>query len=249
MTDPNFYQLQNKWSKIYFRDVGESDFQKTRWVKQVVPHPFQKILELGAGGGQFSVALAEQNYSVTVLEKESDFVNHIEIVKREKSLANLRIIQADFYRVQINETFDLICYWDGFGVSHDQDQQHLLRKISNWLAPRGSFLLEVYTPWFWSGKVCGVERQMGDVLRKYDFDSENCCMVDTWWLKNDPSMRTSQKLRCYSPTDLQLLLSSTGLKMEEIYPGGFVDYETGEYLAEVPLHQAMSYTVRLVQKD
>ncbi|HSM25698.1 MAG TPA: hypothetical protein VK856_12605, partial [Anaerolineaceae bacterium] len=91
--------------------------------------------------------------------------------------------------------------------------------------------------------------QMGDIVRKYDFDVEKCCMIDTWWHKNEPSKKTSQQLRCYSPADLKLLLNSIGLKMQEIYPGGAVNYETGEYLAEVPLHQAMTYKVRLVHID
>jgi len=36
------------------------------------------------------------------------------------------------------------------------------------------------------------------------------------------------------------------LSVEEIYSGGYVDFETGEYLSEVPLYQALSYTAKFV---
>ncbi|HSM26421.1 MAG TPA: methyltransferase domain-containing protein, partial [Anaerolineaceae bacterium] len=150
MTDPNFYLLQNEWSNIYFREVDESDYKKVGWVERIIPHPFRKIMELGAGGGQFSIALARQNYSVTTLEKESEFVNHIKAAIKEKSLKTLKVIQADFHKVYIKEKFDLICYWDGFGLSEDNSQQSLLKRIATWLKPESSVLLEVYSPWYWS---------------------------------------------------------------------------------------------------
>jgi hypothetical protein len=65
-------------------------------------------------------------------------------------------------------------------------------------------------------------------------------------MKENPSIKTTQTLRCYSPADLTLLLEGTGLTILENFPGGFVDYSSGTYIPEVPLHQAMSYITRLV---
>jgi SAM-dependent methyltransferase len=248
MTDSDFYQLQNEWSNIYFREVGDADNKKAAWVESISNRQFRKILELGAGGGQFSIAMAQKGYSVTALEIEPQFTEHMEKAKADHSLENLTILTGDFHSVKLSEKFDLICYWDGFGVGSDEDQKRLLRNVSEWLSPEGAALIEVYTPWFWAAKAAGITNQMGDIIRMYEFDAENCCLVDTWWHKNQPTKRIAQHLRCYSPADLKLLSEPINLKIEEIYTGGYVDFETGEYLSEVPLHQAMSYTAKFVHK-
>ena len=246
MTDSDFYNLQNEWSNIYFRAVGEVDYKKVDWVEKITKHPLRKILELGAGGGQFSVAMAQKGYSVTALEIEPQFTEHMEKIKENNSLENLSILTADFNSVELSDKFDLICYWDGFGVGSDEDQKRLLKNVSDWLSPEGAALIEVYTPWFWAAKAAGITNQMGDIFRMYEFDALNCCLVDTWWHKNQPTKKIAQHLRCYSPADLKLLSDSINLEIEEIYTGGYVDFETGDYLSEVPLHQAMSYTAKFV---
>ena len=246
MTDSDFYHLQNEWSNIYFREVGEVDFEKVDWVEQNTNRQLRKILELGAGGGQFSIAMAQKGYSVTALEIEPKFTEHMEKIIANNKLENLTVLTADFYSVELSDKFDLICYWDGFGVGSDEDQRRLLRNVSDWLSPEGVALIEVYTPWFWAAKAAGITNQIGDIFRNYEFDALNCCLVDTWWHKNQPTKKIVQNLRCYSPADLKLLSNSINLKIEEIYSGGYVDFETGEYLSEVPLYQAMSYTAKFV---
>lgn len=246
MTDSDFYYLQNKWSNIYLREVGELDYTKVDWVERILNHRVRTILELGAGGGQFSVAMAQKGYFVIALEIEPQFTEHMEKIKAYNSLENLTVLTADFYSVKLSEKFDLIVYWDGFGVGSDEDQKRLLRNISDWLSPEGAALIEVYTPWFWAAKAAGITNQMGEIFRRYEFDAENCCLVDTWWHKNQPTKKISQHLRCYSPADLKLLLDSMDLNIEEIYSGGYVNFETGEYLSDVPLYQAMSYTAKIV---
>jgi len=55
----------------------------------------------------------------------------------------------------------------------------------------------------------------------------------------------TQSLRCYSPADLRLLLTGTGLTIQRIEPGGAVDYAAKMYKHHVPLEQAMQYLVTL----
>jgi hypothetical protein len=86
-------------------------------------------------------------------------------------------------------------------------------------------------------------------MREYGFDAGKCALTDTWWMKENPSIKTIQTLRCYSPADLALLLEGSGLTILENFPGGFVDYSSGTYIPEVPLHQAMSYITRLVHTN
>jgi len=246
MTDQDFFRLQNQWSKIYFRDISQGDLDRVLWINRLTGMRGVRILELGAGGGQFSVAACQLNHKVTAVEIEPDFVEHMRFLARHRNPENLRIINADFNTVELEGDFDLICYWDGFGLGSDSDQRRLLEKMSSWLTLDGSIFLEIFTPRFWASQATGVKIPIGDAMREYGFDAAKCAMTDTWWLKENPSIKTTQTLRCYSPADLVLLLEGSGLTILENFPGGFVDYSSGTYIPEVPLHQAMSYITRLV---
>jgi SAM-dependent methyltransferase len=249
MTDKNFYKNQNEWSGIYFRPINDDDHEKIEWVDRITGMNQKRILELGSGGGQFAVAAALRNHYVTALEIRPEFTKHIHDLAESINPSFLTILTADFYEINFELPFDLICYWDGFGIGSDLDQMRLLGKISSWLTPEGSVFLDVYTPWFWANKTVGVQISIGDSMREYGFDAEKCCLVDTWWLKENPALKTTQHLRCYSPADLTLLLKDINLEINEIFPGGCVDYENGTYQSVAPLHQAMSYTARLGHKE
>jgi cyclopropane fatty-acyl-phospholipid synthase-like methyltransferase len=153
MTDKDFYRLQNQWSKIYYRDISQGDLDRVLWINRHTGMRGVHILELGAGGGQFSVAACQLNHKITAVEIEPDFVEHMRFLARHRNPENLTIINADFNNVEFESAFDVICYWDGFGLGSDSDQRQLLQKISSWLTPDGSVFLEIFTPWFWASKV------------------------------------------------------------------------------------------------
>jgi SAM-dependent methyltransferase len=249
MTDQDFYRYQNRWSKVYFRNISQSDLERVLWINRISGMSSVRILELGAGGGQFAVAACQQGHRVTAIEIEPEFVEHIQKLYQLGSCKNLTIINTDFYTVGLEDVFDLVCYWDGFGIGSDADQRKLLEKISCWLAPGGSVFLEIFTPWYWANIAEGVQFDIGDATRQYGFDAEKSVLTDTWWFKGNPAVKTTQRLRCYSPADMALLLDGCGLTMLEIFPGGKVDYHSGTYTSDVPLNQAMSYIARLVHTD
>lgn len=68
-------------------------------------------------------------------------------------------------------------------------------------------------------------------------------MLDTYVPPGEEAF--TQSLRWYSPADLRLLLSGTGLGLAEVWPGGSYDPEAGVYRAEAPLHECMSYVAVL----
>lgn len=249
MTDQDFYRTQNRWSQVYFRDISQVDREKVFWINRITRMSSVRVLELGAGGGQFSVAACQQGHQVTAIEIEPDFVDHIEKLSEQGGCENLTILNANFYSVALKNDFDIICYWDGFGIGSDRDQRRLLERISSWLAPGGSVFLEIFTPWYWANEVGDIQFDIGDASRQYGFDAEKCVMTDTWWLKEYPTLKKTQHLRCYSPADLVLLLENSGLKMVEIFPGGKIDNNTGKYTQVAPLRQAMSYIARLVHTE
>lgn len=208
----------------------------------------KKLLELGGGGGQFAVAASPKGYEVTVIELAPAAVEHIyQLAKKHNVSDNLQVIRGDFYQVELDEQFDIICYWDGFGIGSDSDQQILLERVFHWLKPNGTAFIDIYTPWYWAN-AAGREMQIGSIDRKYDFDANECRMIDTWWLNNDKDEKITQSLRCYSPADLRLLLKNIGLHVVHCEHGGAMDYEKSQYHEQVGLDEAMTFLAQL-QKD
>ncbi|KGP90536.1 N-methyl-transferase-related protein [Pontibacillus chungwhensis BH030062] len=207
----------------------------------------RNLLELGGGTGQFAVAAAKRGYDVTVIELVPKAVVRMKALATEHGVEDsIHIIEGDFYEAEFNHPFDCICYWDGFGVGSDEDQTKLLHLIEEWLSPGSQAIIDCYTPWYWAN-AAGIEMSFDDIMRQYDFDPYHCRMIDTWWSVNDESQAVTQSLRCYSPADLELLLTKSTLLLDHSIPGGAVDYDKGEYEERVPLHQAMSYTACLVK--
>ncbi len=181
-----------------------------------------EVLELGAGGGQNAAALADLGYSVTAIELVPAVAENALELAAQPRKGHLRVIVGDFYDVELSDRFDIVCYWDGFGVGSDDDQRRLLVRIADWLAPRGFALIEVYTPWYWAG-MAGRETEFGGVCRRYGFDAEGSRMLDTWWPVGRDEEAVTQSLRCYSPADLRRLLEGTGLALESVEPRGAYD--------------------------
>ncbi|HLQ70323.1 MAG TPA: class I SAM-dependent methyltransferase [Bacillota bacterium] len=245
----NFYRKQFLWSKKHMdydmETLVEHSIDKLRRLCDSNAH---KILELGGGNGQFAVTAAQHGYDITVIEIIPECVEHIYHLKEKYHIGeNLRIIEGDFYEVSLMDSFDVVCYWDGFGIESDAEQQLLLRNISNWLKPGGTALIDIYTPWYWAAHA-GQEVQFGKIHREYGFDAEECRMLDNWWLADDKENVITQSLRCYSPVDLKLLLNDTELQFIHYESGGAMDYENWTYHESVSLEKAMMYTAKL-QKE
>jgi SAM-dependent methyltransferase len=153
---------------------------------------------------------------------------------------SLEVIEGDFYDVHLNDKFDLICYFDSFGIGQDDDQRRLLKRVANWLKPDGFALIEVGATWFWA-RAAGKIMDLGGGMRSYDFDPLASRLIDRWWLPENPDEVYAQSLRCYTPADYNLLLEGTGLKVEEIKPGGKIDFEIFEFIEKAEIQEAMTF--------
>ncbi|QFF99134.1 class I SAM-dependent methyltransferase [Psychrobacillus glaciei] len=241
----NFYDKQFQLYKDGFKGPNEEHEEILTKIETFASRPFQSILELGAGGGEFAITAAKKGYDVTAVELVTSRIDYMKKLKSElRLIGDLEIIEGDFYKVELDKSFDVICYIDGFVIGDDQDQHKLLKRLSNWLKPDGCILIDIYTPWYWAS-VAGQKMRTGSTLRKYDFDFMNCRMLDTWF---DEDGKVTQSLRCYSPQDLKMLLENTDLMLVDIKPGGAMNYKTWEYHENVDLNEAMSYMVKLVKK-
>ncbi len=244
-TDPLFYQRQNAWTGVYARPITDFDRERVpRLAELAGPGPW-RILELGAGGGQTAAALAEAGHTVTALELLPELVDHA----RSLAVGEMTVVQADFYTADLPGPFDVVCYWDSFGLGDDEEQRRLLRRVAGWLAADGCALLDVATPWH-GAKAAGHGWQAGNAFRRYGFDGDGSRLTDTWMPLDadgnpDEAQAVTQSLRCYTPADLRLLLAGTGLALTAVRPGGMMDYEAMTYHPTAPLAQAMSYTARL----
>jgi len=200
------------------------------------------VLELGCGGGVISLAIALLGNSVVAVDIVDDAIASARRFASQVGDESLKVIQGDFYEIDFTEKFDVICYFDGFGIGSDSDQRRLLRRIAGWLQPDGWVLIDVYLPWIHVNDNGEVEQE-GDIVYRFDFDAEGCRLEESMWsIGDDPSQAITQSLRCYSPADFRLLLEGTGLALQSIEPYA----STWDYDKPAPLKQAAMYLTKLV---
>lgn len=207
-----------------------------------------RILELGCGGGQMAAALAELGHSVVAVDLNPAAVRNALRLANARPNAHITLIEGDFYTLGTKGSFDIVCYFDGFGIGTDADQQRLLQRIAVWLKNDGRAFIEVYTPWYWK-RMSGTTMEWPDACRRYGFDEVGCRMLDTWWPAGDPAAAITQSLRCYSPDDLESLLDGIGLVLVELHPGPSFDHETQTFRAKSPLEHAMQYMAVLERRS
>ena len=239
-----FYTKQIAWGLRYRRDQELSDAQQRFKVnvdaleRLAGPGP-HRVLELGPGGGGVSAAMAAAGHTVTAIEIVDEAAEHAAWWASQLPAGRMTVIHGDFYEVDPGGTFDVGCYFDGFGIGTDEQQRVLLRRIRSWLEPHGTFLVDVHVPWYWSAKA-GSSYSFGDVEGTFSFDAEGCRMVADAWPIGDEQQRVTQTIRCYSPADLELLLEGTGLVLDTFEP-----YDNEDYDNAVPLTDAMLYLARI----
>ena len=218
--------------------------EKMSVIDRLVPDPGKTLLELGAGNGMNAIACANLDFSVTALElipecceRISDYVNTHGTFR-----GSIRVIQGDFYQIDLAEQFDIVTYWDGFGIGTDDDQIRLLKRVSNWMKRDGRALIEVYSP-LYASRTVGRKVRFKTCTRVYDFDASNARWLDTWTYNDGTVLK--QSLRTYLPPDLQLLLRETDLEIEHIETREAWDWETETLVENAPFESAISYVVCL----
>lgn len=84
--------------------------------------------------------------------------------------------------------------------------------------------MDVFNPFVWASWHGDEEHLEPDPAAGYHhelrerttFDPVTCTATDTWWDTADPGRVLSQHLRCYTPADLALLLTGTGLALSGV---------------------------------
>jgi SAM-dependent methyltransferase len=239
----DFYAKQYEWADWRRRWSGFDPNERDARVDAVIRHAGsepKRILELGSGTGTTAAALAVAGYDVVAIEIQDELAEHTRELAAGVTRGSLRAIAGDFYEAELTGTFDVVAYFDGFGIGSDEDQRRLLRRVVGWLAPNGCVLVDVLVPWYWARQAGNEEEfPMGSGVRYLDgFDAEECRMTERMWRVGHEDDPASQSLRCYSPADLHLLLEGTDLSLVDVEPFTDEGYSEPCELTEAMLYLA-----------
>ena len=245
----DFYSVTGRWWGRAESPVAQVDHDRVAVLHAVCGDTPIRILELGCGYGSTVAAMTEAGHRVTGVEI-SDRADFSERFVEQFGHAS-RIVRDDFYTVKLDGPFDVVSYWNGFGIGSDSDQRTLLRRIaSEWLTNGGTALIDVSNPFVWARwngdeelkrarPEDGYDYELGELMR---FDPIHSRFADTWWVTDNPGEKWTQHIRCYTPADLRLLLEGTGLTLDAVLVAGeIVDLDEPKFGLVSLLREAHEY--------
>ncbi|MGF2714201.1 N-methyltransferase [Bacillus mycoides] len=245
MNELNVKEFYKKQFELPNYDINTENWleQVAKEVQEQVGHPFQTMLELGAGNGGFARAMSKLNVKMITVELVTELVEFA----RDHSSKDITIHHGDFYQIDISEEFDVVSYLDGFGVGTDDEQLFLLKRIKDWMKDDGCALIDIYQPLYWK-KISGQEMSLSSAMRKYEYDSINERMLDHWWNPNYPNDIVTQSLRCYTIEEISHLCTKADLSIVGFFPGGAFDFEQSRYKEQASLYDCLSYRIKVKKK-
>jgi SAM-dependent methyltransferase len=243
-----FYQKQYEllerrdvWPRVWAnRTPGETP-PRVQLMERLAGSGPKRVLELGCGSGLVAGATAEAGHSVVAVDLAPIAATSARQIASTLPSGQMEVVEGDFLEIDLSGPFDVVTYFDGFGVGSDEDQQRLLHRVSAWLANDGCALIDVYNPYYFA-RIDGIEYDESDtVLGRTDFDPESCRLTNRIWPKQTADDAITQSLRCYSPADLRVLLKDTGLGLQHIEP-----HESEPSARPLPMKEAPTYLAQLI---
>lgn len=252
-----FYDHAGVWWGADPQDAG-THAARVKIVNRLCGSAPLTILDLGSGGGATAAALADAGHHVTGIEFSLPRAAYTSRLVAQPRSGTLTFLTADFFTVDLPRKFDLITYWDGFGIGTDADQRILLKRIAGeWLEDDGCLLMDVFNP-FKAARDCGTEKRLSplkgvegsvEMINRHFFDAVTSRWIDEWEPVEHPENTMAQTIRCYSPSDLALLLEGTGLRLTRIEQDGVeVSCEHQKVSREDPVLTDWSYLVLVKKK-
>lgn len=122
------------WAKIW-----EASIVLMQHMADLPIVPNRRILELGSGLGVAGITAAALGHNVTLTEYNEDALNFLRANAEANNCAHLSIHHLDWFRPEIEETFDLII---GSEIVYQESAVEALGEIfSKLLAPGGKVIL------------------------------------------------------------------------------------------------------------
>jgi SAM-dependent methyltransferase len=214
-----------------------------------------RVLDLGTGSGFTAAAFADAGHAVVGVELNPTDIAYAQDLLAVPRPGSLSIVEGDYYTVELDGRFDVVCWWQGFGLGSDADQRRMLRRIAHeWLAPGGCALIDIYSPARFArhaGKAVRLAALQGvpgsvDMIERFHFDPVYSRWIDEWQPVADPDKALAQTVRCYTPADLLLLLEGTGLALRRIeLDGREIDFSGNRITLSEELLEAWAYLAQL----
>jgi SAM-dependent methyltransferase len=237
-------------------EIPDEDRARAASIERLCGPGPRRVLELGCGAGHTAAATADLGHQVVAIDLSTRRIQQARALLAVPRPGRLEFIEGDFYTVQLESRFDVVVYWDGFGIGSDADHRRLLRRIAqDWLAPCGSVLLDVAST-LWAARQAGSQERLDplpsvpgsvEMLRKATFDPLNCRWIDEWQPTEHPDNALAQTIRTYTPADFILLLEGTGLALKYLEVDRQpLDFTSDAILTSGPLMEAYSFLVQLV---
>jgi SAM-dependent methyltransferase len=248
---PDFYDQAAEWWGPDPQAPGVHEARREALERLCGAGPLS-VLELGAGSGHSAAALADAGHAVVAVELSPSRAALARQLAQAPRRGTLNVVEGDFCTVELAGPFDAVACWETFGLGPDADQRRLLRRIATeWLDPGGRALVDVYNP-ARPARDAGTEERLAplpgvpgsvEMFERCHFDARHCRWIDEWVPVGAPEQALAQSIRCYSPSDLALLLEGTGLALLQIeVDGETLPADDGEAITLSPtLLQAWSY--------
>jgi len=250
---PGFYSTTGRWWGEAESAITARDHTRAATIARLVRPAPADVLELGCAYGNSAAAAADAGYRVVGVE----ISDRIDFAARHLTDRTMELVRGDFYEVELGRRFDVVVYWNGFGVGSDADQRRLLRRMADeWLRPDGVVLMDVASPFCWASWVGDGDKFDPDpargfrhrgVAERIDYDPVANRAVDSWWERPEPERVHTQTLRCYAPADFLLLLEGTGLRLDHVEVDGQELVLDASHTTASPLWTANEYLVRLIR--
>lgn len=136
-----FYDELSKYYDIIFPQ-GDAQLQ---FIKKRING--KNVLDLAAGTGNYTIALAKLDYHVVATDLDEEMVKHIEEKSREEKLGNIKartLDMRDIHRIE-GKNFDLI-FCIGNSIVHLDNEEEigdLIKKIYDLLNESGKVIIQI----------------------------------------------------------------------------------------------------------
>lgn len=236
-----FYKKQFEWLRDVEEEMASYLQQSADKIEEQIGVTFESMLDIGAGVGSIARVLDARGIAMTTLELVPELVE----TARIRSPKSVDIHMGDFYTYTFSKQFDVVSYFDGFGIGTDNDQLTLLKRMKDWVKDDGSLLIDIYHPDYWRTMAAGQKMKIDNAERIYSFDEGNCRLVDSWWHAEHPEDIVAQSLRCYTINEISAMCEKAQLTIVGIFPGGAMDFDKWAYIETAPLSSCLSYRIKV----
>jgi SAM-dependent methyltransferase len=210
----DFYDRTAWW--LGTTEINERDRQRASFVDALGVCPL-RVLELGAGFGGTAAATADLGHHVVALELSSTRIAFARRHAWTKRRGVLEVLQVDFNRVVLNQSFDVVAYWSGFGVGDDLAQLILLRRIHQWLKVGGLAVIDIFDPIWWA-RANGTYELKNGICQQLGYDQLSRRLSVTRWPEGRASAAVTEAVRCYTFDEIVEMAANARLAVANTRP-------------------------------